>query len=126
MHTEDTFDDTDLAKPSVSPLCRSRAQQLPVSLTVNISDVPEGSAPVALTSLPPLPQISIFDESFSSMTETELATTFLNHNVVFVLPLQYKPHTFGLPESDMIVVGTRYKKLKSVLWVRFISPQLQE
>ena len=59
------------------------------------------------------------------MTESELATTFLNHNVAFVLPSQYRPPTFGPPETEMIVLGTRVQrlsKLKSTLWVRFLSP----
>jgi hypothetical protein len=63
---------TDLAALSVPPLARSRAQQLPVQFPVNL---PADSAPVLLTSLPP---ISIFDKPFSSMTESELTATFLN------------------------------------------------
>jgi hypothetical protein len=48
-----------------------------------------------------------------------------NNNVAFVLPSQYRPPTFGPPEADMIVLGTRVQrlsKLKSALWVRFLSP----
>jgi hypothetical protein len=67
----------------------------------------------------------MFDQPFSSMTESELATAFLNNNVAFVLPSQYRPPTFGPPEADMIGLGTRVQrlsKLKSALWVRFLSP----
>jgi hypothetical protein len=78
----------------------------------------------------PLPPVSIFDQPFSSMTESKLATAFLklpssNNNVAFVLPSQYRPPTFGPPEADMIVLGTRVQRLselKSALWVRFLSP----
>ena len=41
------------------------------------------------------------------MPESELATSFFNHNVVFVLPLAYKQLAFGHHEEDMIGIGTR-------------------
>jgi hypothetical protein len=92
MHTEDAIDDADLAAPPAPPLTRSRAQQLQVPLPVTPSVPPAASAPV----LPkPLPPVSIFDQPFSSMTESELAIAFLNNNVAFVLPSQYRPPTFG-------------------------------
>jgi hypothetical protein len=56
------------------------------------------------------------------MTESQLAITFLNNNVAFVLPCQYYPPTFEPPEAEMIVIGTcvqRLSKMKSTLWVRF-------
>ena len=59
------------------------------------------------------------------MTESELATDFLNNNVAFVLPSQYRPPNFPPPEAEMIAIGTRVQrlsKLKSALWVRFLSP----
>ena len=44
------------------------------------------------------------------MPESELATSFLNHNVVFVLPLAYKQLALGPPEADMIGIGTRVQQ----------------
>ncbi len=78
-------------KPSDPTVTRSRAQQLPVISADDISTVPTLSAPVMIAPVAPSPQISIFEKPFASMTESEPATTFLNHDVVFVLPLAYKP-----------------------------------
>ena len=122
MHTEDAVDDADLAAQPAPPLTRSRAQSLPVPLPA----APSVPTAVPITALPkPPPPVSIFDQSFSSMTESQLAAVFLNNNVAFVLPSQYRPPDFPPPEADMIVIGTRVQrlsKLKSALWVRFLSP----
>ena len=124
MHTEDVIDDADLAAPPAPPLTRSRAQSLQVPLPATPSVPPATFAPV----LPqPPPPVSIFDQPFSSMTESELVTTFLNNNVAFVLPSQYRPPTFPPPEADMIVIGTSVRRLSKQksdfkLWVRFLSP----
>jgi hypothetical protein len=119
MHTEDaicnTIDDADLAEQSAPPLTRSRAQSLQVP-------VPAIAKPIRPE---PLPPVSIFDQPFLSMAESELATAFLNNNVAFTLPSHYCPPTFAPPEADMIVIGTRVQrlsKMKSALWVRFLSP----
>ena len=74
--------------------------------TEDVIDDADLAAPVA----PPLigsslQQLHVFLPE--SMTESELTTTFLNHNVVFVLPSPYRPPTFGSPETDMIVFGIR-------------------
>ena len=121
MHTEDAVDDADLAAPPAPPLTRSRTHSLQAPLPADPSVPPVTSAPAT----PPLPPASIFDQPFSSMTESELATAFLNNNVAFVLPSQYRPPNFPPPEAEMIVIGTRVQrlsKLKSSLWVRFLSP----
>ena len=121
MHTEETIDDADLDAPPAPPLTHSRTQSLPVPLPA------APSVPIAVSTpvLPkPPPPVSIFDKPFSSMTEWELAVAFLNNNVAFVLPSQYRPTDFPPPEADMIVIGTRVQrlsKLKSGLWVRFLS-----
>jgi hypothetical protein len=74
MHTEATIDDADLATPPAPSLTRSRAQKFQVPLPVTPSVPPAASAPV----LPePLPPVSILDQPFSSMTESELPTVFL-------------------------------------------------
>jgi hypothetical protein len=121
MHTEDAIDDADFAAPPTPPVTRSLVQSLQVPLPATPSVPPATSAPV----LPkPLPHVSIFDQPFSSMTESELVTTFLNNNVAFVFPSQYRPPTSEPSEVDMIVIGThvqRLSKLKSALWVRFLS-----
>ena len=121
MLTQDVIDDTDLATPPVSPLTRSRTQSLPVPLPVAPSVPIAASTPV----LPkPPPPVSIFDKPFSSIAESELAVAFLNNNVAFVLSSQYRPPDFPPLEADMIVIGTRVQrlsKLKSDLWVRFLS-----
>ena len=104
MHTEDAIDDADLAVPLAPPLTRSRSQSLYVPLPDTPFVPPATFAPVLLQSPTP---VSIFDQPFSSMTESELVTTFLNNNVAFVLPSQYRPPTFPPPETDMIVIGTR-------------------
>ncbi len=98
------IDDADLVAPPAPPLTHSWTEQLHVSLPVPPSATPAACSTV----LPkPPPPVSIFDQPFSSMTESELETTFLNHNVAFVLPSQYRQSTFGPPEAEMIVLGTR-------------------
>ena len=80
MHTEDAIDDADLAAPSPPPLTRSREQSLQVPLPATPSVPPVTFATV----LPqPPPPVSIFGQTFSSMTESALSTAFLNNNVVF-------------------------------------------
>ena len=125
MHNEDAIDVSARAAQLAPPLTRSRAQSLQVPLPAAPSVPPAISVPVLHK---PLPPVSIFDQPFSSMTESELATAFLNNNVAFVLPSQYCPTTFGPPEAKMIVIGTRVQrlsKMKSDLWVRFLSPPSQ-
>jgi hypothetical protein len=100
MHNEDTIDDADLAAQSAPPLTRSRAQSL---------QVPVPATPLVPPAVrhEPLPPVSIFDQPFLSMTESQLVIAFLNNNVVFVLPSQYCHPTFEPPEAEMIVIGTR-------------------
>ena len=86
MHTEDAVDDADPAAQPAPPLTRSRAQSLPVPLPA----APSVPTEVPIPALPkPPPPVSIFDQPFSSMTESQLAAAFLNNNVAFVLPSQY-------------------------------------
>jgi hypothetical protein len=122
MHTEDAVDDADLAAQPAPPLTRFRSQSLPVHLPA----APSVPTAVPIPTLPnPPPPVSIFNQPFSSMTESQLAAAFLNNNVAFVLPSQYCPPDFPPPETDMIVISTRVQrlsKLKSALWVRFLSP----
>ena len=103
MHNEDAIDDADLAEQSAPPLTRSRAQSLQVPVPATPLVQPAISIPIRTE---PLPPISIFDQPFSGMTESQLAIAFLNNNVAFVLPSQYCPPTFEPPEAEMIVIGT--------------------
>jgi hypothetical protein len=104
MHNEDVIDDADLAEQSDPPLTRSRAQSLQVLVPATPSVLPAIAKPIRPE---PLPPVSIFDQPFLSMTESELATAFLNNTVDFILPSHYCPTTFAPPEAEMIVTGTR-------------------
>jgi hypothetical protein len=101
MHPENEIDDADIGTPLTPRMTRSRMHQLPVTST----RIPQRQHSHLCHHRHSLP----FSTSLlrRSMPELELATSFLNHNVVFVLPLAHKQLACGPPEVDMIGIGTR-------------------